>query len=170
MAIQSQNSKLTSRISVISVNLLVMSANLPVKPTRKNPRSKGAMGPGLQGSFLTGTDPIWRNYWWTIGGTIRETMRLRFHHLEGSTMETMRLWDYQFHHLEGRLWDYGRPWDHGRLLVETMREEAPGEMKRLPLYDFHRSFPTFLGWYTGSLSQTILATCVDFYYQILGDH
>ncbi len=51
-------------------------------------------------------------------------------------------------------WDHS--WDY---FVETTREEAPGEMKRLPLYDFHRSSPTFLGWYTESLSQMILLLC-----------
>ncbi len=58
---------------VILVNLLVILAIFTSK-TRKNPRSKGAMGPGL-GSFLAGTDPLWRNYWWTIGGTMRLFVR-----------------------------------------------------------------------------------------------
>ena len=60
---------------------------------------------------------------------------------------------------------------YGRLLAETMREEAPGEMKRPPLYDFHRFFPDFLGMdIPRVLVGRFSATCVDFYYQILGDH
>ena len=65
----------------MSVNLPVISASLPVKLTRKNPRSKGAMGAWAPGFVLNRNGPyveeLLVDYWWDYETreTIRETMR-----------------------------------------------------------------------------------------------